>query len=272
MESRFGCGLYFLVVVLAIIAVFSVGCLRSAEESHIPDSGEHGTLYESESETVAVTEALTEAPTEAATEMPPVEPEFELGVYVSSGSEYVRVAQYESHWPQSPSDPLWVADTWTYPGRTNLICDTAYFGIFPFASATHPFVDYEDEYMALWRAEGLDGYEIGLEFTVELADGSERRFSVRSAEDTFKFEEYFEIYLYDDVAHSTDSWYSHITEATTYDDTLITTFKITLREGCYDIEKITAAVYVYHDNSEFDSDGFYTGVNKTMVVICDEEE
>ncbi len=271
MQSRFGCSLYALVIVLAIITVFSVGCLRPADGTHESGSADIETPYESVSETVAVTEAPTEAPTESVM-APPVEPEFELGVYVAEGEEYVKVERYESRWPKSPTDPLWVADTWTYPGRTNLICDTAYFGIFPFSSATHPFVDYENEYMALWNAEGLDGYKIGLEFTVKLADGSERRFSVRSAEDTFKFEEYFEIYLYDDVAHATDSWYSHITEATTYDNTLITTFKITLREGCYDIDEIAVSAYVYRDSGDFDADGFYTGMNKTTAVICDEED
>ncbi len=248
--------------------LISVGCLRNADEVPTGAGTESVTDTPTEAPTEAPTEEVTEAPTEAPTEaVVAPEREFELGIYVWDGSRYILADDYRSAWPTSSSDPLWIADTWTYPGKTNLISDIAYFGVFPFSDETHANVDYTSEYMSLWREAGLDGYKIGFEFTIKLRDGGERRFSVLSAEDTFKYEEYFEIYLYDDITHAWDSWYSHVTEWTDYEDTLYTTFKLTLREGCYDVDYIAATAFVYHDAAELDADGFYTGANKMTAMI-----
>lgn len=121
--------------------------------------------------------------------------------------------------------------------------------------------------MRLWREAGLDGYRIGLEFEINLYDKTTKRFTVLSAEDTFAFEEYMEIYLYDDVANAGKWWYSHITPDTTNESTLITTFKITLRRGCYSVSDIRVTAFVYADESELDDDGFYTGEAKTSIRI-----
>jgi len=255
-----------LIIFVMILALLLVGCLRSADgadDSKINSANEEPDATPTELTTEQPSEPVTEEPTDA----PVTGPMFPLGIYVADGGEYRNLGEYVSAWPKTNSDSMWIADTWTYPGRTNLICDVAYFGVFPFDDDRHDFVDYKSEYMALWRAAGLDGYKIGLEFDVELSDGSVKRGTVLSARDTFMFEEYFEIYLYDDVAHAYDSWYSHITESATNDQTLVTTFKITLRSGCYDVESIAVTAFVYKDSSEFDADGFYTGVERTTAVI-----
>ncbi len=260
---RIGCGTYILVLVL--LALTLVGCLRSVEEVDV-----HGSDVPDEAVTESSTEIPTEIPTESPTDEPPLEiPEidFPLGIYVTEGGEYKRVYEYVGAWPMNDVDPVWRVDTWTRPGFSHLIFDVAYFGIFPFENETHPDVDYGGEYMQLWREAGLSGYKVGLEFEIRLYDKTTQRFTVLSAEDTFKFEEYFEIYLYDDVANAGKWWYSHITPETTNENTLITTFKITLRDGCYRVKEIAVSAFVYKDSGDFDADGFYTGNDRATMII-----
>ena len=245
---------------------FSEAPTESPSENPTESTAEIPTDASSE----APTETVTEAPTEAPTDVPTVdvpETELPLGIYVAENGGYKRVREYLGAWPMNDVDPMWRVDTWTRPGFSHLIFDVAYFGIFPFEDETHPDVDYSAEYMRLWREAGLSGYKIGLEFEIELYDKSTQRFTVLSASDTFKCEEFLEIYLYDDVANATKWWYSHITPETTNANTLITTFKITLREGCYRVKQIRASAFAYKDSNEFDSDGFYTGECRATVLI-----
>ena len=292
-------GAYVLIIVL--VALTLVGCLRSADGADVPETNvQNGQVYETPSEnttyapteeatetldeptteratepdTESATERATETPTEPATEeatssstVEVPEADLPLGIYVSEDGEYKRVYEYVGAWPMNDVDPMWRVDTWTRPGFSNLIFDVAYFGIFPFDTPTHPDVDYGGEYMRLWRDAGLSGYKIGLEFEIRLYDKTTERFTVLSAEDTFACEEYLEIYLYDDVANATKWWYSHITPETTDETTMITTFKITLRDGCYRVREIAVSAFVYKDASEFDADGFYTGANRTTAII-----
>ncbi len=265
-----------LLCALLCVMVFSCGCLRDSGEIELDsrhyEENEKGTelsdkiLSESESDSAKANTTTAESKSELETEKEKI-PAFPLGIYVSGESDFRRVGTYKSRWPESDTDSLWTADTWTYPGVTNLISDIAYFGILPSNEETHRFVGYGSEYMENWKNSGLDGYKTGLEFTIVKKNSDNIRFTVKSAEDTFKYEEYFEVYLYDDVAHANDSWYSHITPDTTYDDTLITTFKITLRDGCYDVDYIEAAVFVYDNETEFDEEGFYIGAEKRKVII-----
>ena len=274
---RFGCGVYVLIFVL--LALTFVGCLRSAD-GDVVESPTSAPVTEAPTELVteAPTELVTESPTDALFEVPtetptealviaPEEVDFPLGIYVSEGGEYKRVYEYVGAWPMNDVDPVWRVDTWTRPGVSHLIFDVAYFGIFPFEDETHPDVDYSGEYMRLWREAGLSGYKVGLEFEIRFYDKTTQRFTVLSADDTFKFEEYFEIYLYDDVANAGKWWYSHITADTTNANTMITTFKITLRDGCYRVQEIAVSAFVYRDSSDFDEDGFYTGNDRATMII-----
>ncbi len=297
---RIRCGSCILILVL-VLSLALVGCLRSVDggesvptdassydatesptespleaptENPTEDATESPTDAATEAPTEALTESPTESPTEAVTESPTEvttvdapEADFPLGIYIAENGGYKRVREYVGAWPMNDVDPMWRVDTWTRPGFSHLIFDVAYFGIFPFEDATHPDVDYSGEYMRLWHDAGLTGYKIGLEFEIELYDKSTQRFTVLSASDTSGCEEFLEIYLYDDVANATKWWYSHITPETTNANTLITTFKITLRDGCYRVKEIRASAFAYKDSSEFDSDGFYTGECRATVLI-----
>lgn len=224
---------------------------------------------ENETEAESVTDIVTETETEteAETEAPAPEQTVPVGIYVeTSRKKYESVTEYASKWPENDSDPLWTLDTWTYADRDNLICDVDYFAVFA-SDEPEIKVSYWDEtWTERWDANGLYEHKIGFEFTVLLKNGESVTGTVLGPADTFDLEEYFELYLYDCVAHAHDSWYSHITEKTNYADTQNVMVKITLRDGCYDIESILMTAFIYTPD-EIDENGRYTGANKATCTV-----
>lgn len=224
---------------------------------------------ENETEAESVTDIVTETETEteAETEAPAPEQTVPVGIYVeTSRKKYESVTEYASKWPENDSDPLWTLDTWTYADRDNLICDVDYFAVFA-SDEPEIKVSYWDEtWTERWDANGLYEHKIGFEFTVLLKNGESVTGTVLGPADTFDLEEYFELYLYDCVAHAHDSWYSHITEKTNYADTQNVMVKITLRDGCYDIESIFMTAFIYTPD-EIDENGRYTGANKATCTV-----
>ncbi len=219
---------------------------------------------ETESET---TEPVTESPE---TEAPKVQT-IPLGIYKKDGKKCRLITEYKSEWPKDDGDSLWKLDTWTYKDRKNLICDVAYFAVFTSSTPEIKFTKWDETWLPFWESAGLDdSYKIGFQLTAHKFDGTSVSATVLSPDDTFALEEYFELYLYDCVYHAHDSWYSHITEKTNYDDTKNVMIKITLRDGCYELENITLTAFVYDSKSmtdEFDGNGCYIGANKALCII-----
>lgn len=224
-------------------------------------------------ETVGATETVTDivTETEAATETEYVsERVIPIGIYKKNGKKCNLITEYKSEWPKDDDDPLWKLDTWTYADRKNLICDVAYFAVFTSNEEEIKFTYWDETWLPRWNEHELDGYKIGFEFDVLLKNGETVTATVLGPEDTFILEEYFELYLYDCVAHAHDSWYSHITEKTNYDDTHNVMIKITLRDGCYDIDEILMTAFVYTPD-EINADGEYIGTNRATLVVKREE-
>lgn len=212
---------------------------------------------DTESDESTESETVTDSPTQT----------IPLGIYKKNGKKCYLITEYKSEWPENDDDPLWDVDTWTY-STPNLICDVAYFAVFTSEETEIDFTYWDETWVDRWEAEGLDdSYKIGFQFTAYLNNGRTESATVLGPEDTFALEEYFELYLYDCVAHAHDSWYSHITENTNYDDTKNVMVKVTLRNGCYDIAFIELTAFVYSGEDEFDADGNYKGANKATLII-----
>lgn len=211
-------------------------------------------------------DSLTETETETETEAPP-EQTIPVGIYKKNGKKCYLITEYKSEWPKDDDDPLWDIDTWTY-NTPNLICDVAYFAVFTSQEEEIDFTYWDETWGEGWENCGLDdSYKIGFEFTAYLYNGRTVSATVLGPEDTFALQEYFELYLYDCVAHAHDSWYSHINENTNYDDTKNVMVKVTLRDGCYDVAFIELTAFVYKSADEFDADGRYIGANKASCII-----
>lgn len=239
-----------------------------ADGSDTADTSEITDTENIDTEEVTDTEKVTE--TEASETEPPVQT-IPVGIYKKNGKVCRLITEYQSEWPENDSDPLWKLDTWT-ASKAHLICDVAYFAVFTSFEEEIDFTYWDETWVDRWEAEGLDdSYKIGFEFTAYLENGRTESATVLGPEDTFALENYFELYLYDCVAHAHDSWYSHITESTNYDDTKNVMVKVTLRDGCYDVAFIEMTAFVYKDAVEFDSDGKYIGANKATLIIEREE-
>lgn len=220
-------------------------------------------------ETAEAYTSETETETETAeTDEPAPEQTIPVGIYVKTASKlYSLTSEYTSAWPENDSDSAWSVDTWTYPGTKNLICDVAYFAVLASDESEIKLTYWDETWTERWDANvGDASAKIGFEFEVRLKDGGTATATVLSPADTFALEEYFELYLYDCVAHAHDSWYSHITEKTCYDDTKNVMIKITLRNGCYDVEEIAMTAFVY-TSDELDENGNYTGANKFTCTV-----
>ena len=228
-------------------------------------------IDETEPDTVPVTEPMTEPVTDPETvpetepETEPPEPSIPLGIYVKENGAYQRKTDYRSPWPLNAGDPKWIQDTWTYD-HMNLISDIAYFDVITSSEETVWLGGWDTDWVDRWNAAVPEARKIGFTFDIVLKNGNTVSFQVLSPADTFLHEEYFELYLYDAVAHAHDSWYSHVTKDTFYDSTRLTTIKITLRNGCYEIDRIKMTAFLYLPG-EFDADGNYTGAEKTTCVI-----
>lgn len=215
-----------------------------------------------------VTGAEIDETTAPETEPPALEQTVPVGIYVeTSRKKYTSVTEYTGKWPENDSDKMWSVDTWTYPGTKNLICDVEYFAVFTSDEKEIKLTYWDETWTERWNDNvGDDSAKIGFEFEVRLKDGTTVTANVLGPSDTFALEKYFELYLYDCVAHAHDSWYSHITEKTCYDDTQNVMIKITLRNGCYDVEEILMTAFVYTPD-ELDENGSYIGANKATCVV-----
>ena len=225
-----------------------------------------------EEETTA--EATT---TEEETLPPPPEPVLPMGIYVHQAysRDFTRAEVYKSYWPVNDSDIAaghWRQDWWTYQsqGIVNLICDTTYFFVIPSNEEKLTFSTsygtnvWAQEYDAMRKAAGLEDYKIGYQLDIITKTGEKISFTVTRPDQTCLHEDYFELYLYDEI-HRPDA--VHITQPEMTPEIFMTDIKITLRNRCYEIDHIDLTAFYYKSADEFDADGFYTGVEKKTIRV-----
>lgn len=128
--------------------------------------------------------------------------------------------------------------------------------------------NYKDTWMPLWTKFDPDlKYKIGYIIEYTLKDDTIIKQQILTPDDTDDYYDYVEIYLYDAVYHSSDSFYSHITMNDFYDDTYFTSIKVTsgskINEVCNQI-KVTAFSY---DEDDFGEDGYYRGKSYYVVLL-----
>ncbi|MBE6587268.1 MAG: hypothetical protein E7647_02500 [Ruminococcaceae bacterium] len=82
-----------------------------------------------------------------------------------------------------------------------------------------------------------------LEYT--LKDGTEKALEIKSYVDAEAViaEGYLEVYLYDDI-HQDGGWYYHLTENTTNEDSVISSFKLTAGKEIYSVKSIRLTAYI----------------------------
>ena len=111
----------------------------------------------------------------------------------------------------------------------------------------------------------IDNYKIGFSFSFYSFDTKIEKNIL--GPDTFAFNPYFYIYLYDDIHQPDGSFYSHLENSDVTQDTIFSSIKIYL----VDVDKITSpiefTVFTYDGEEDFDELGNYRGNSKYTVTI-----
>lgn len=216
-----------LLVLLAVISLLLSSCIKPID-SDVSD------------ETVPLTDAVTteeftKEENEETTNVPETEEaETEaplpclVGLYDELGAPgtYTRLSEWNEPWIQGK--------------------DIAVFDIIPSTEGTLNSPSFQ----TLWKTESdkisPDAYVkpyLLLEYT--LSDGTKESFTItgwKEAEEVVT-KGYLEVYLYDDI-HQDGGWYSHLTEADTNEETVISSVKLTAGKNISSVESIVISAYI----------------------------
>lgn len=228
-------------IALAILAVLAVAAILvliltrpGAQEGPVPQP----TIEP----TAEVTSAPTPRPTPEITQAPTPEPTPEIyipvNLYAPDGDGVRhRLSEYVSKWTRGKDIDCFealVSDSATLTGRNFLSIARQTWGTLP------------DPY----------AMRIGYTLRYTLADGSEISMQILSPDD-IAHTEYVECYLYDDVHQS--GFYTHLSESSMKDNTLITSVKLTCGDKIDQVQDIRLGVFLYDSPDQFDAEGNYTG-------------
>ncbi len=193
----------------------------------------------------------------AAEDTPPADTFVETGYFDENLVETTEKEEAETTEKEEPLpclvgfyDELTVSGTYTRLSEWNqpwvLGKDIAVFDVIPSSEETLTGRSYK----ALWteQSDKISAEEMAkpyfvLEYT--LKDGTVKTQEIRSyAEAEAVIDEgYLEVYLYDDI-HQNGGWYYHLTESTTNEDTVISSFKLTAGKEIYSVMSIKLTAYI----------------------------
>ena len=148
--------------------------------------------------------------------------------------------------------------------------DIALFEIYP---STDEQIKYNgnrfaNSFYETWNKIDTDkSYKMGYHLVYTLEDGTRISHYIYSPQDTMKYKDYIEIYLYDDYAHRNDSWYSHITDEEYNDNTYLTSIKLTAgKEISKVVSDVELMAFTYNGEDDFENNE-YRGISKYVLII-----
>ena len=113
--------------------------------------------------------------------------------------------------------------------------------------------------------QNINDYKIGFHFSFYV--GEEKIEKTILKPDTYAFNPYFYIYIYDDINQPDNTFYSHLEETDINENTIFSAIKIFLVEPELITSNITFTVFTYNDLDDFDEDNNYRGNSKYSVDI-----
>jgi hypothetical protein len=114
-----------------------------------------------------------------------------------------------------------------------------------------------DTYGNLWLPRWKDHPDaqiskIGYKIQIELEDGEIIEQQILRPSDTVgDYNDYVEIWIYDDIYNLNASWYSHLTEDDFTQDSLCTSIKLTAGDSISQVTAIDLSVFIYTGMSIF---------------------
>lgn len=225
---------------LAVILTFNCSCSKS------DDTNSNNT---SKSTTKENTDNNTTKDSETKTSTYVDDNPIKVGLYIDLNGVTTLVDTYSSVWYE----------------LTDLIVFSTFYTqdkYLPAASVADTFDTYKNKY------SNIDNYRIGYNLKYTTSDGINVNQTIKNIADTAPYRQYLQLYLYDDIAHRYDSWYSHITEDEFSASTMMTSLKITGSDTMDNINSdITVTVFTYKSSDDFDKDGNYRGNSKYTAVL-----
>lgn len=97
----------------------------------------------------------------------------------------------------------------------------------------------------------------GFNFQFKTIDGDINK-TIINPDDVWEIFPYIQIYLYDDIYNSGNPWYSHTEQNQVNNDTIFTTFKITMGDPNKILSNIKVTAFTYDTNDDF-KNGNYIG-------------
>jgi len=138
--------------------------------------------------------------------------------------------------------------------------DVGCFGVIPSVNVESP-KSYSDFWnKAYSEYSELSAYRLGylLEFSVN--NGESYSITILSPKDAEGgYNEYIEVYLYDDVHQQPGQFYSHLLEYQMNENTLITSAKLTGGAKVGEVNKISLSAFLYKGEEDIGTNGIYTG-------------
>ena len=123
----------------------------------------------------------------------------------------------------------------------------------------------ENWYKYFNEYQNINDYKIGFHFSFYV--GEEKIEKTILKPDTYAFNPYFYIYIYDDINQPDNTFYSHLEETDINENTIFSAIKIFLVEPELITSNITFTVFTYNDLDDFDEDNNYRGNSKYSVDI-----
>lgn len=111
----------------------------------------------------------------------------------------------------------------------------------------------------------IENYKIGFNFVFYVGDKKIEKTILKP--DTFAFEPYFYIYIYDDINQPDNTFYTHLEETDVNENTIFSSLKIFLMEPFDITSPIEFTVFTYDDLNDFDENNNYRGNSKYTIKI-----
>lgn len=172
-----------------------------------------------------------------------------VGLYINLNGTTTLVDHYDSTW-KLYTDLVVLSSFYT---QTKYLASNGVAGTFD---------TYKSNY------NDIDNYRIGyyVKFTVSSGEIIDR--TILNIADSIMPNEYLQFYLYDDIIHRNDSWYSHVTETEWNTSTMLTSLKITCSTYYYQITSpIEVTVFTYDSTDDFDKTGKYRGNSSYTALL-----
>lgn len=123
----------------------------------------------------------------------------------------------------------------------------------------------------IWFAPGdAKNYRIGYEVQFAI-DGGNKKIDqmILMPEDTERYKDYIEFYLYDDYHQTPGVWYSHVEQDAYNNETLLTSIKFTAGQKVSEISgDITLTAFIYDPSTKcFDANNRYVGNLSATITV-----